>query len=1528
MELYKMAKEQNQNIDTVALSKPGLVTDLNSSYISEQSYSFARNTVKNSKDGDIGTIGNEPSNIKCYSTPYDIIGIVPLPDGKDLVFSTDNTNSEIGIGDINNCTYSKYSNLKCLNFNKNFQIKGVAKKQADKGIVVTFTDKYNPMRRIELDKNFKSCDEILLFKNIQQPCINLNPGQVGTLPDGTYSVAIAYSINGKVFTDWLSISNRIQINNDKGSNSISIEIQNLDKNFDEYNIAVIGNYIDPDTKGATKLTKIIGTFSTSINRFELTDFINSNYIDIPTSDIINKKNTWEKAGIISSNSNYLLFGDLVKRKEENYQLKAMSIEIEYAVEQVAVDFYEQGGQDISYYRDENYAFFIEGVYRTGDVTSKFHIPGPLKTAKDAELVNNADVYEYDKQFQCDENKKIEKWMVENTAGKLIRLNNKFSCNRRILGYGKMGYFQSEYLYPNNTEMFGDNVNTPIRYPKFPDESIIPRYEVIDEKTYINILGVRFKNIPSFDNPDIVGYRITRTDRSGGNATIVARGLMTNVRWYQDKQLDQKVMYTNYTVNDLRVDKYLSSTQTSFKGGKELNFTPLSEYYKDRFNFYSPHTMFEPRYTLGTEIKIEAQEVAEVTGKFNMVHDHPKQKLLNQFAFWISAAVGSLSASLILLGKTDIANTTKREVTTGMNAGVTQSWDTNIGLNIENVNDLIGLSVSEIIDTVLHAVKSGKPGIGRILRTMRAVFNALLAVGLKVPYSILFGIMEADRTLDTIYKFTGFTDYVYQYDAVANFNKSFPVIKGQKRRRVLTPIKYIPSDVVSIDGDIYNNYFREKTTYVHLNKELNNPKIPDNSRDTISGFGICENIDKEVKSTGSAFYVTSKVPNSNQYGELGSGTSVSMHSCLLNTVDTPILYGGDCIIGRFQFMKKMQFFNQNLANANYPDGIDYDYRMYRNIAYPRYWFDSTKYDFSKLLTKNVVNFTRFSRTTTGKYNLDCKKKNDGESISRIDNAYMYLSNNCVLDFIVEADYNFHFREKSKVPYYSKSNTNLKQIFRSDNLEKQEEFLLNRVYSDIYTVEVFNKQQRLDFTEATRIQEAQENSIIYSLASFNLQKVDNWQYFLPGNFFAFQESDFGKLTGIHKLDQDRLMFLFSKSSPYISMGRDFLELDGTGRKITIGDGGLFAQDPREIMPTDNNYAASTSKFAFSNTHLGRFFISEHQGRIINYTESLDDISRQGISYWCKNYMPINLYRYFPNYNKENPVYGVGYQTIFDSSYEIVYICKKDYVPKKEYLDDITFDGEFKYKGEVISLDSKYFNDVSWTLSYSPLDKAFVSWHDWHPDIVVQRDSHFSTVKGNTIWKHNEAFDSYCNFYGVDYPFEIEFVSSSGQNIHTVRSLEYLLEVYKYKNFGRDRFHVLNENFDRLIVRNSEQISPLLNLKLGNPNPEDNLLYPKINSKDKVSWDITFFKEENKYRINQFWDSVKDRGEFSKSEVHNFPTDESGYRSIINPIAIDVNKAEEERKKFRHYYNMFRLIKTISGANKFIVKLFNIKKQGSIK
>lgn len=1515
-------------LDTNITSKPAMVTDLDSSYLNKESYSLARNMIHASKEGNLGTLTNESSNLKCIEIDYTIVGSISLPDNNYLIFSTDNSTSEIGKFDEKTCTYEKLYTSSTLGFKTYYPpITGVAKHDFNKKTQVTFGNIKIPTRRIILEdlKSLVDEDTILLFKLISIPSISVERQPIGKLPNGTYSFAIAYDVDNVKYSDYYGITTRVQLYNEIGANSLEVSISNLDKEFEQYELIIIGN-----VNGIITAEKV-GTYSTNIDRVVISSFLDPKHTSVPLDQLVIKNTSWKTAGIITANSNYLVLGDLTRREEVSYQIEAMNIRSQYAVRQVPIEYYEGKSENVGYYRDEVYDYYIEWLYKTGEYTNKFHIPGRVATTEDRSfaVAMGYDVYEFDP-TTCNNPEKLEKWQVANTAGKMIYTGEEFNCNERNLGYGEMAFFESAIKYPDNPYLFGQYANTPIRYHKFPNENIVPRYSIIDGKIYINILGIKFSNIIKPDDPNIIGYRITRSDR---DKTVIARGIFTNVRGYHDNQNNIDILYSNYPVNDLGPDEYLSETQTYNKGNNEKNYKPLTKVYNNKFNFYSPHGYFNEKYILGDEFIFETEEIGEIKGKFEDVFGHPQHKLLTQTSFWLALSVGIIDYAITLLGTTDL------------NSG-SETWEgiipnyvvrSNTNLKVGTVDELLRLDLMTVITQMFSSEGSLNPSTAGAFKTIITILQSLLATGLKVTYGALRAIVTANEIIDNIQKILGYVQYAKQFNGVTSFTSYAPITWGNRRRKAEFRPMYLSSQLHSIRDFVYNNFMREDVVFIELTRGIDFPKTTDESRFTISSAKICENVDNEVTKNISAYYGTSKVVKPEQYGSLGSSMPVITHNETLTEEETPIIYGGDCIIGRFQIMKKMRFFSQDLAtefgnelppnfqNANPQTGLEYNYNLYRNIAYPRYWMDSTKYDFSQLLRKNIINKTSFTRNTEAKHNLDCNGY-DHSNAFRVDNSYFYLYNNCVLDFIVEADYNINFRERGDNRHYSKYNKNLSLLYRPQVAQFPEKFELNKAFYNIQTTEIYNEQIREEFIPEEAFPSNQPNSIIYSLPSYNLQTIDNWQYFLPGNFFSFREGDFGKLVGINKLDQDRLIFTFSESSPFITMGRDFLTLDGTSRKITIGDGGLFAQDPREVMPTETSYGSTLSRYAFKNTHLGRFYPSVNLTQIFEFNEGIRNITEQGMYFWHNKYMPIQLAEYFPTYsNLDNPISGIGYIMALDATYELIYITKRDFIPKYK---NIEWDGQnFMFYGMPISLrDSEYFDDISWTISYNPRAKAFVSFHDWHPDWIIQGNNHFMTVKNNTIWKHNERWDSFCNFYGKQYPFEIEFVSSSGQNVEIIKSLEYQLEAYKYKNSGRDKFHVFGENFDKLIVSNSEQISPLLTIKRSTENPYDDISYPIKRGED--GYDILFAKEENKYRINQFWDSVKDRGEFDNMDSHLFVTHRSGYKKIINPVAVDLSKPEEERKKFRHYWNKFWFSKEDPKNIQFIIKLFNVKKQISIK
>ncbi|MFO0007309.1 MAG: hypothetical protein ACK559_39955, partial [bacterium] len=103
---------------------------------------------------------------------------------------------------------------------------------------------------------------------------------------------------------------------------------------------------------------------------------------------------------------------------------------------------------------------------------------------------------------------------------------------------------------------------------------------------------------------------------------------------------------------------------------------------------------------------------------------------------------------------------------------------------------------------------------------------------------------------------------------------------------------------------------------------------------------------------------------------------------------------------------------------------------------------------------------------------------------------------------------------------------------------------------------------------------------------------------------------------------------------------------------------------------SYGASISSRAAVNTPYGLFFVSQDIGKVFTSNGTgLEEISRTGLKFWFAENLPSKMLEMYPNFPwYDNPVAGIGVQAIYDSTYELLYISKKDYRPLR---DDLLFD-----------------------------------------------------------------------------------------------------------------------------------------------------------------------------------------------------------------------------------------------------------------
>jgi hypothetical protein len=870
----------------------------------------------------------------------------------------------------------------------------------------------------------------------------------------------------------------------------------------------------------------------------------------------------------------------------------------------------------------------------------------------------------------------------------------------------------------------------------------------------------------------------------------------------------------------------------------------------------------------------------------------------------------------------------------------------------------------------------------------------------VPMFVSYYTEGSDSMLNLIRAILKFRDYALRYHSHCYYDEFHCPVPGNRRREIQKQ-EYIGPQITNFNNGSQeyriNNLYRVRTVALQVGPQIDNPILHECTRIPASSVGSLWNngklkdptqhsfdhTDTTIGTTGvslngtpqraSSHYVGLKQRIRNQYGQINGVKQLPASYCnfaapvwddktnTFQPASSGVVFGGDTYINRYTEKNTFFFFYDWLYGQ--PDGAQFDYLKYRMLPWPRWWANHNLFetsDFTESFNlgniQNIFNNQTLSGfTTPSDYsNLD-GDPNPGHGVMfpvRLAKRFCwyYLFSSGVRDFFVESEINVAQRdwgEKEEEQFYNPygGTTDTNSMFRTDlikigNYYKYDESLS---YGKLFLNYVsWAAAQRLDYDPyiAETCFTYYPKRLVYSLPMQDEAVRDNWRIFLPNNYKDFLSI----ITCIKAINKSGAIIFFRDLSPIQFLGIDQLQTT-SGTKLTIGDGGLFSQPMQNIANADKSYeyGSCQNRLSVINTPMGLFWMTQNQGKIYHYASGMNEISMMDIKWWFATYLPYVLTQQFPLFELvDNPVSGIGCQSIFDNENGLVYFCKKDYRLKDNLVDIITYEHTITVNGrEVIipgsgstfwinnitpfelgdEVSINYFDDASWTVSYDPKIKSWISWHDWHPNLCMPGKNTFMTILHNGIWIHNELCNSYCKYYGVDYPWEVEYMLATQQSVTSLRSLEYMLEVYKYDDNCYDRFHVLDFNFDEVVIYNTEQVSGLLKLFITPKNqPWQMLNYPIINA-NNIS--VLFSKVEQKYRINQFWDITADRGEYnSMAERVIWNTAPNGYVRTLNPNNLNYNKESFQRKKFRHYLNYVLLRRNVSGNRKMLLVLANNK------
>lgn len=1648
----------------------GMIKDVDDGYFPEGSWFHLRNGVNNSKEGNDGTIGNEPSNTFCQAAPYTIIGTIHLNADRWVIYSTDNSNSEIGLFLEDSCTYTRIANdigNTCLNFNTNNLIIGVAKENFDCTWQTYWADVRNPDRTMNIDKppfteicnnvnnclictptTILDCDKLRLAPLVTLPCLGLSRGpNGGSILNGSYYVVAAYVLNSQVVTDYFMPSNTQAIfEHDNASGSLLITINQMDTAHFDYFELVLVRTVNSQTSA-----KKIGIYSTRQAQISI-DSINEALESVPVELIPLRTPSYERSDGVFEIGNYMLRTGPRAKFDFNYQPLANRIITKWQAVAYPSNYYAKGGNRTTYLRDEVYPFFIRWIYDTADRSSSYHIPGrPARLAsvsnpvlpaviETAPAVGNS-LDPSDKLFEA-----------YNTATPPTPLAITLADGGVLFAEGEMAYWESTELYPDkkpnifnaSSQPFSalgapvytgtaiiqyDLCGNPIRHHKFPDNEIIPHFRP-DPSNALNqqivLLGVDFDNIlPPVDNngvliPGIVGYEILRGSREG-NKTVIAKGILNNMRTYT---LDngQTGLYQNYPYNSLGPDPSLAYPENLGESPINPDHGPLAGVSTNQFTFHSPDTSFNNPFLSSKELKLYGELYGNVIGSFDESPKHPKEKLLTDIAFVTAALVGIGAAMVAIKGrKSD--NYTRPVTDKNANHGL----QTVPGAGFWGVNDAVGtglLTAQQAItqaailaattpfnaaeNTIANLLGMIPTGTDFALQTYRTALNT---VGLSPtatnpqridmteasdysylpPLAKFFGgftlfsnywTLGTEAAMDLIRAVVPYTQYAMRYTS-HGFLNTYAIGADSK---ATSTFRYNLSNAIYL-GDGFqefgensnakiNNVNRGKTVALQTINSVQNPStIVDNSTQTIGsansagllpGFSA-KDVKNQFTTNSISHYAALKNRMRNQYGQLDGIIQVPVSTCLVTATQplvagttvlpTGPLFNGDTYIGRYTEKNTFFYFWDWLYGQ--PDGFEFDYKLRYMLNFPRYWANFEKYDPGEFL-QGIVNFV--TSGFTGSLGLPSNRhKLDGPlasttslasfliAIFRVTERYFYLFQSGIRDFYVESEINVDLRDWddpiSKRYYDPYRFTDVRALFepsiiKSGNFFKYDQSLsVSRVFNNFFSWG--NVQDRdYDPNTAATCFTYYKKRVIYSLPQNLEAKKDFWRVFLANNYKDFKS----RVIAVEPVNKNGAMFFFEEEAPMQFQGVDTLQTD-LGTKITIGDGGLFSQPQQSVVNANESYeyGSCQNRLSVANTPVGLFWISENQGKIFRYTGQIKELSAINMKFWFSRYLPYQLLLDFPTFQlTDNPVDGIGCQSVFNNRDTIMYFSKKDFSLRKDITATVTYVSGNTFLAQEPNLpaisiklgDPLYFEDASWTLSFDPKDEAWQSFHDWHPDLLMPSKTHHLTIVKNLtngtgeIWKHTDSQLSFCKFYGIDYPWEVDYVAQTGQIVNTMRSIEYFMEAHIYNNDESDFYHVLDYNFDHSIIYNSEQVSGVLILNL---NPKNDIVkalqYPIVNP---TSIDILFDKVEQKYRFNQFWDVTADRGEFTFPTVQRqiWRTQSNGYIRTLNPNNLNYNKSPLQRKKFRHFANHTVLTRNINNNIKMLLKLSNNKNLVSLR
>lgn len=387
------------------------------------------------------------------------------------------------------------------------------------------------------------------------------------------------------------------------------------------------------------------------------------------------------------------------------------------------------------------------------------------------------------------------------------------------------------------------------------------------------------------------------------------------------------------------------------------------------------------------------------------------------------------------------------------------------------------------------------------------------------------------------------------------------------------------------------------------------------------------------------------------------------------------------------------------------------------------------------------------------------------------------------FYVESEINTEYRHSTTDPidYYPK-NLNISDTTASHStgiLDKDPSFGESSSYNDLYSKSndiILYVSKPLSFQSVG----SYPNRSIFSEQSIEGEQSDSYKVFKANNYFDIPKNT-GEIwnTFIH----NNKFYIHTPGSLWQAPFNDrtLISNDTSSESFMTGNSGVFSGPAMQIYTLNEGYAGTQSQWCSINTPYGYVFIDNNQRKIFLLGEGLKEISSQGMSSWFFENLSITSLADNPANPNSN-----GFLGVYDSLHKRVIITKKD-------------------------------GNNSFTIGYSFINGAWISYYDYEPNYYIQKsDSFYSIINNNTageqgiLWEHNKG--DFGMFYNrTPSVSEIEFSVNEGNNVEKIYdNQEVYCDIY---DEGLARY-IHRDFFDTIQIYNNYQNTEQVNLILTTP------------------------------------------------------------------------------------------------------------------